>query len=56
MSFLGRERCYFPKVLMSANVKSLLVKLGEFAKSRGADGYALEAGSAVELVKKLVAS
>jgi len=28
----------------------------EFAKSIGADGYALEAGSAVELVKKLVES
>ena len=28
----------------------------EFAKSIGADGYAPEAGSAVELVKKLVES
>jgi 5-methyltetrahydrofolate--homocysteine methyltransferase len=28
----------------------------QFAQSIGADGYALEAGSAVELVKKLLAS
>jgi 5-methyltetrahydrofolate--homocysteine methyltransferase len=28
----------------------------QFAQSIGADGYALEAGSAVELVKKILAS
>ena len=28
----------------------------EFARSIGADGYAPEAGSAVELVKKVIAS